>query len=571
MSGKKIVLWRAFSLLALIGLVACDSQSIDSQLTDTGEPVVLDGTDIQVPLPQRLRTVSAIDLNAVSAVVTIDGIESQLQPTAPGQSGGQFSGQITVPARSSFTVVIDFYEMFAGQRLALARAEKVVTTSNGNASLNLQNEDYDFNLFDFDRDNASNLLERQFDTNPLDSSQVPDFVEVEVFAALPVAATNAGYTNYQIEASVGAEAVTADAVGGPLSHTFRVPRRDSLAINVRLIENVSGRSIVFGTQARQVANPPESIRVVFDGTGYTFDTDEDADGVTDLDELIAGTDLLSTSELKRIPFTVLFNVPPEIANPNSAFAVLEINGANVSLSRMENTYTATALAIAGSSISIEAQVNDTFQGDVISLATFSGNAMPSAGETLQLEGFSLQLDEDNDGIANYLELAQGSDPFNSPDQQCTPVMETEFATLTDDGYQQNNRLFDNNTLQVSQNRRTILIRYSYDESLGSVIAASLSLTVTTDEGSGLLSLFSVQDFEWSDNASSVILPALGAPVGSREDFWLEDVEYSFNLNPDVVSSDFTLFIEQENGNDVAFGSSDTTVPPSLELLVERCE
>ena len=554
-------------MLALMSLIACDSQSTKPAV----DQIVLDGTNIQIPLPQQLREISAIDPAAVIAVVTINGVETELQPTAPGQPGGQFSGQITAPAQSSFTVVVDFYEMFAGQRLNLARAERPVTTASGNIVLSVQNEDYDFDSFDFDNDNASNLLERQFDTNPLDSSQLPDFIEIEVFGALPLEAINAGYTNYQIEASVGAESVTADAIDGQLTHTFRVVRQDTLNVNLRLIENETGRGLVFGTQTRQVVNPPDSSMIIFDGSAYSFDADQDGDGFTDLDELISGTDLFSAPVTNQIPFTVLFEVPLEISDPNNAFAVLEINGSNVSLSRVENTYTATAMAEAASSIEIGAQINDTFQGESVVLATFNGRATPSAGETLQLEGFSLQLDADNDGVANYIELAQGSDPFNPPELQCTPVTENVFATLTDDAYVQNRRLFDNNNLQVAENTRTILIRYSHDESLGSVIAANLNLTVTTDVGDGPMSVFSVEDFEWSDNDNSVILPALGTPVGARDNDWVAGVEYSFDLNPDVISSDFTLFITQQDGNDVAFGSSDTTVPPTLQLLVERCE
>jgi len=273
----------------------------------------------------------------------------------------------------------------------------------------------------------------------------------------------------------------------------------------------------------------------------------------------------------QIPYTVVFDVPSEISDPDSVFAVLEINGSNVSLSRVGDTYTATPLAEAGSSIDISVQLSDTFMSETVPLATFIGQAQPSAGETLQLEGFSLQLDTDNDGVFNYIELAEGSDPLNPPAPQCTPVTETVFATLTDDGFQQNNRFVDTNSLQVAENRRTILIRYSRDESLGSVTAANLNLTVTTDAGDGLLSVFSVENFEWADTDDSVDLPFLGAPVGSQENDWDAGVEYSFDLNPDAITGDFTLFITQTDGNDVAFGSSDTVVPPTLQLALERCE
>ena len=67
------------------------------------------------------------------------------------------------------------------------------------------------------------------------------------------------------------------------------------------------------------------------------------------------------------------------------------------------------------------------------------------------------------------------------------------------------------------------------------------------------------------------MPALGAPVGSQENDWESGVEYTFDLNPDAISDDFTLFVVQTDGNDVGFGSSSSNVPPVLELVVERCE
>ena len=567
MSGKKIYV-TVFSLLALAGLIACDSQPAPDPDQVAIDQVVLNGTGIQVPLPQQLRTISDIDPASVTAVVTVNGVQTELQSSAPGD---QFIGQITVPAQSSFTLIIEFYEDFAGRRLNLARAEMPVTTTGANTTLNLQASDYDVNSFDFDGDNVSNIAERQSNTDPLDPTQIPDFIEVEVFAALPVEATAAGYSNYQIEASVGTESVTTAAVNGQLNHRFTVPRQDTLTVNVRLIENVSGQGLVFGTQSRQILNPVDNSQIIFEGTAYNFSSDRDEDGVSDLDELLAGTDLLEAPVSNLISYTVLFEVPPEIANPNSAFATLAINGSDVSLTRAANTYTGTGMAVPGSSIDINVEINDTFNGESVVLATFGGEAQPVAGETLQLEGFTLDLDTDNDGIENYLELAAGSDPFNPPPPQCTPVTETVFATLTDDGYQQNTRLFNNDTLQVAENRRTILIRYSFDESIGEVTAARLNLTVTTDEGDGLLSVFSVSDFEWNDQVNSVTLPVLGAPVASQENDWEAGEEYAFDLNPDAITGDFTLFITQTGGNDVAFGSSDTVVPPSLSLFVERCE
>jgi len=85
-------------------------------------------------------------------------------------------------------------------------------------------EDYDYDSFDSDGDNASNILERQSDTSPLDSGEVPDFINVDVFAELPAELVTAGFSDYQIVATVGTGTVSTDATAGEfLSQQMRLP------------------------------------------------------------------------------------------------------------------------------------------------------------------------------------------------------------------------------------------------------------------------------------------------------------------------------------------------------------
>jgi len=313
-----------------------------------------------------------------------------------------------------------------------------------------------------------------------------------------------------------------------------------------LIESRTGQSVTIGTQTRQIVNPQAYSQVIFDGAQYNLFQDQDNDGFSNLDELIAGTDLFAAPVANQINYLITFEVPAEITNPSNAFAMLQVNGNNVNLSRVGNTYIATTTATAGAQVNIDVQVNDNYQGQVVTLATFSGDAVPTEGETLTLQGFSNLLDADNDGILNFAELAQGSNPFAAETPACTPVTENIFATLTDDAYLQNNNIF-------------------------SVIGANFSITVGSDQGDGVLSFYVVPGFEWNDNDSSLSLPNLGAPISSVDGDWDEDNRYAFGLNPEAITSDFTLFVTLENGNDVSFKSSDTTEPPTLEVALERCE
>lgn len=557
-------LWRQLAIIALLFVSACDSQEkpIHDQL-------VVDGSNIDVPLPQRLRVIEEIDPAAIRVIATVNGVETQLQQN----SEGRFSGQISVPAQSMFTVRIDYVELFSGQQLTLARAEKSVTTDSTDTSLSLLREDYDYSSFDFDGDAASNIIERQYNTSPLDPGQSPELVQVEVFAELPMTLNSAGFTNYQIVGTVDNDSVAVDADAGQFRHTFSVLKQDNLTVEMHLVEGVTGQSLTIGQQAvRQVSgtqfNTQNSALVVFTGAGWTLDNDQDADGASNAEELIAGTNLLDGPVSTRIPYVVLFDVPAEIATPQSVFATLEVDGQNTVLNRTGNSYTATGSAEPGSSISLDAQIMDTVQGTALVLATFSGTATPIENGTLQLQGFSTDHDADNDGIQNYLELAQGTDPFSAA-VQCTPVTETVIANLTDDAYVQNSRILNNNRLQVDSNRRVSLIRFQFDESQGEITEARLDLTVGTDAGDGLLTVSSIANFDWSDEGGSLTVPT-GALAGSAESDWVAGVSYSFSLNPTAISGDTTLILQQSNGNDVSFQSSDTLAPPVLEISLERC-
>jgi len=547
---------QAIVLLALLILIACDSQR--APVTDQ---LVLDGSNVSVPLPQRLRTASKIDPEALRGTVTINGVETELQIDATGQ----FTGQIEVPAQSEIAVQIEFTELFSGQLLTLGRAEKSLITSTDNTVLTLLPEDYDFDSFDFDGDSASNLLERQFNTNPLNSSQLPDLVEIEVIAELPVTFIAAGFDNYQIVAELGNNTRVVDASVGQFRESFRVVRQEDLTVSLRLVEGVTGQELTVGELSRQVDQ--DNGLVIIEGATWNLEFDQDADGLSDSDELIAGTDPLNNP--LSVPFSITFDVPVEITNIESAFALLEVDGQAIELSRLEDTYTASVTAQSGATVAIEAEIRGSHQDTSVLLANFSGETVVEENATVELEDFSTDHDTDNDGISNITELEQGTDPFDA-ELQCTVVTETIFATLTEDAFVQNSQIFNDARLLVDADRSVSLIRFQYDQDAGQVTDASLNLTVGTDPGTGLITVFAVSDFQWSDESQSLVVPS-GQPAGNAENLWALGLDFSFTLNPVLITDDVTLVLRQSSGNDVAFQSSATTRPPTLELTVERCE
>ena len=249
--------------------------------------------------------------------------------------------------------------------------------------------------------------------------------------------------------------------------------------------------------------------------------------------------------------------------------MLEVDGQAIELSRLEDTYTASVTAQSGATVAIEAEIRGSHQDTSVLLANFSGETVVEENATVELEDFSTDHDTDNDGISNITELEQGTDPFDA-ELQCTVVTETIFATLTEDAFVQNSQIFNDARLLVDADRSVSLIRFQYDQDAGQVTDASLNLTVGADPGTGLITVFAVSDFQWSDESQSLVVPS-GQPAGNAENLWALGLDFSFTLNPVLITDDVTLVLRQSSGNDVAFQSSATTRPPTLELTVERCE
>ncbi len=556
----------AQSLLALSLLAACDSQQQlpPDELRITNADA--SAANFSVAAPSRVRSISAIDPNNLRAVVLINGIETPLQRN----SAGQFIGQVVVPAQSNVALSVEFYEIFAGQNLTLATTNQSVATDTQDTSVNISRTDYTYDSYDDDGDNVSNIVERESNTNPLDAAESPELVSITITAELPEEAVDAGLSNYSIEVSVGSTVFEVAASAGQFQNTFVVPRQEPLTIDVRVIESQSGQQLTIGSQTTQLPTVNQSQSLLFIAENYSYQFDQDSDGVSNIDELIERTDPLTPPITQGTPYTVTYTLPTEIENTATVYSTLNLNGETADLSFNDNIYTANAVAEPNDAVDIDMALFDTFAGQAVTLATFSPTITPIAGGIYVLQNFDYNHDTDNDGILNYIELNQGSDPFTAPVAQCTPSSEIFSLTMSDDAFIQNNVIFDQTIIRLDENTRVGALRYQFDPDLGTVTAASLTITVGIDEGNGLVSVYAVPDLEWNDENNRLNVPELGSPIGSLDTTWSRGQEFTFELAPFAITSDFTLFLVQESGDDFSFYSRSGSAPARLNVAVENC-
>ena len=126
-------------------------------------------------------------------------------------------------------------------------------------------------------------------------------------------------------------------------------------------------------------------------------------------------------------------------------------------------------------------------------------------------------------------------------------------------------------MQVDFDSRTGLIRYQYDDTESSVISAALTLGVGADGGVGVIAVNSIPGFDWSDTDNRLSLPPPGPVLSELDSDWTPGSVHTFDLDPAIIVSDFTLVLQQlTDTNDVGFNSSTGSIPPRLELTVSRC-
>jgi RHS repeat-associated protein len=128
---------------------------------------------IAVPLPAFITDVRAVDKDAVTPLLTIDGTTYSMS-----RSGDSWSATASVSKNASHSINLSWTELYNGRDLPLGEYSGEVSVGGSAQSVNIDSSDYNFASFDLDGDGSSNLEERRAGTNPYLDNTVASSVDV---------------------------------------------------------------------------------------------------------------------------------------------------------------------------------------------------------------------------------------------------------------------------------------------------------------------------------------------------------------------------------------------------------
>jgi|GEM_PF-3927611 len=154
------------------------------------------------------------------------------------------------------------------------------------------------------------------------------------------------------------------------------------------------------------------------------------------------------------------------------------------------------------------------------------------------------------------------------DAQTTTCLEP-----TQDAYLQGTTNFNTTELRVEQGNRVSYLMYDLSNITGTVVNATLEMTVNTDAGSGRITVQKGATNNWTEiNLNTTNKPAAAGALGelTKANFQT-NTTYTWPLNGVTLGGNFSMILTQTTGNDVSFRSQEhsiTTTRPTLCLTIQ---
>ncbi len=141
---------------------------------------------------------------------------------------------------------------------------------------------------------------------------------------------------------------------------------------------------------------------------------------------------------------------------------------------------------------------------------------------------------------------------------------TEIATSSQDAYLQGTTRFNTADLRIESGNRVSYIKFTAPSTTETVTGVKLELTVSTDNGNGLIEIFKGSSNDWTEeNLSNSNKPEEGTKIGSLNTTYSIGQSYQWDLSEIEPGETVSLIIKQTGGNDVSFHSKEGATAPKL--------
>ncbi|WP_165750257.1 T9SS type A sorting domain-containing protein [Cellulophaga sp. Z1A5H] len=149
---------------------------------------------------------------------------------------------------------------------------------------------------------------------------------------------------------------------------------------------------------------------------------------------------------------------------------------------------------------------------------------------------------------------------------CTEKLE---LISTNDAYLQASTRYNSNELRVENGKRVSYLQFKIPSTVAPIVEAKLSLTVSTDSGSGRIAIIKGNSNSWTEeNLSATNKPSETILLGSLNSTFALGQSYQWILSDITAGETVTILVRQVNGNDVSFWSKEGKNTPKLSLTLD---
>jgi hypothetical protein len=133
-----------------------------------------------------------------------------------------------------------------------------------------------------------------------------------------------------------------------------------------------------------------------------------------------------------------------------------------------------------------------------------------------------------------------------------------------DAYLQEGERYNTSDLRVDAGKRVSYLMFDLSEIEGGVRNSELQLIVNTDPGRGVIDIYQGNSTEWTEeNLSDANKPAQDIKLSTRSTTYSTHQKYTWSLDGLAANGKVSLIVVHTSGNDVSFGSKETTSAPKL--------